>query len=195
MRSRQAGYSLLELIFALAILGALVTVASSALTDLGRRTALRCAAGRFQAVLAGVRDEAGLLDRFRGVRFFQTPSGWGYSVYEDGDLDGVRNDDIRSGVDRLVAGPNLLLDAAGGIGVGIPALGITHPDTRALMTPQSAPVNFNGSSICSFAPDGDGTPGTIYLTDGTDTAAVRCAGNGGRVYILLYDRRGKTWAR
>jgi prepilin-type N-terminal cleavage/methylation domain-containing protein len=188
------GYSLVEILFSLAILTLVVCIATPALLGMTRRLTLRAVAGRIRMILLTVRNEAELANCNRGVRFSRHGDAWSYAVYEDGDTDGVRNDDIRSGRDPLIRGPFVLLDESANVRVGLPpGPRVADPDGGPPLAP-SAAVSFNGSSLCSFSPDGDGTPGTLYLTDGLDAAAVRCTGDGGHVYVLLYRARG-GWHR
>lgn len=195
MRRNDRGYSLVEILFVVALIGILVRFTTPPIFQLGRRFAARAIAGRVRMVLEAVRGEAETCDRGRAVKFSATANGWRYSVYEDGDGDGVRNDDIAKGLDPLVRGPLMLLDDAAGFRVGLPQSGVPHPDTDVWMSLLASPVNFNSSTLCSFSPNGDGTPGTVYLTDGRQTSAVRCAGNGGRISVLLYDLDEKKWLR
>ncbi len=189
------GYSLLELIAYMAIMTMIMTMAAAPLLTYTRRLAIRAVAARAAFVLMDTQGDAQLASRNRGVKFSRVASGWRYAIYEDADGDGVRNDDIVSGTDTLVRGPIALLDDAAGIRVGIPEGGTRDPDTGMWMGPAAA-VSFNSSSLCSFdSDDGDCTPGTLFLTDGYQTAGVRCSGNGGHVSVLLYNPDTGAWKR
>lgn len=189
------GYSLVELLAYMAIMAMIMTMATAPLLTYTRRLAIRAVAARAAFVLLDTQGDAQLVSRNRGVRFSRTASGWRYAIYEDVDGDGVRNDDIISGTDTLVRGPIALFDDSAGIRVGLPVGGVPDPDTGKWMGAEAA-VNFNGSSLCSFDPDdGDCTPGTLFLTDGYQTAGVRCSGDGGRVRVLLYDPEKRAWKR
>ena len=84
-----------------------------------------------------------------------------YSVYSDGNANGVRSADIDSGVDRRISGPYPLSGGAPSVRVGInPGVPNLPPETGEL---SGDPVRFGQSDILSFSPLGTATPGTFYL--------------------------------
>ncbi|HEV7765557.1 MAG TPA: prepilin-type N-terminal cleavage/methylation domain-containing protein [Thermoanaerobaculia bacterium] len=191
----QRGHSLLELIVVLAIIGILTHWACDTLLRAARRVALRMAAVNLEQVMQRVRFDAYGNSCMRGLRFSNTVSGWQYAVYEDTDQDGVLNADINSGVDILVEGPYPLTDRLSLATVGVPQSPVKHPDTGAPFSDGMKAINFNQSSICSFSPNGDATPGTIYLVNGNsgEAAMVRSSGAGGQVRAVFYGLHGSGW--
>jgi hypothetical protein len=112
-----------------------------------------------------------------------------YSVYADGNYNGVRSSDIASRQDTLIAGPFPLSGGAPGVHVGInPGVPNLPPDSGLL---SGDPVRFGASDILSFSPFGTATPGTFYLAGDAAQAAVRVTGGSARVRLMLW--RGGRW--
>ena len=81
---------------------------------------LRSAAMVFQADFRRARSEAIRGNVQTAIRFEQDSDGtWDYSVYVDGDYDGVRSRDIDRGIDVRVAGPYQLRSGAPGVRIAI----------------------------------------------------------------------------
>lgn len=189
------GYSLLELLTVIAILGILVTAAVPAFASIHRRGALRAAAVEVRSILNLARSRAIASGKNCGLKFLQIGGEWHFALYEDGDGDGVRNDDIKRGTDRMVAPPRAVFAPSSIVTIGLLRETIKNPDGEKLKPTQS-PVAFGKSAICSFSPLGESTPGTIYLTDhGRDLYAVRVYGATAKVRVLRYDRDKKRWVR
>lgn len=191
----QKGTSLLELLVVMAIIGLLTSMACDTLINAARRVALQTAAVSLAQVMERVRFDSYGNSCMRGLRFSRIASGWQYAIYEDADGDGVLNADIAAGVDPLVEGPFPLTDRISIATIGVPAPPVKHPDTGSLFPIAATPINFNQSSICSFSPNGDATPGTIYLVNGNrgEAAMVRSSGKGGRIRALFYGFHGSGW--
>jgi prepilin-type N-terminal cleavage/methylation domain-containing protein len=189
-----SGQTLLELLVVMTIFGVLSMIAIPAITTMHCRTSLRVSAARVKQLLMRTKEEAVSLERTRGIRFQRSGRRWFWSIYDDGDDDGVRNADIASGVDVLIHGPEDLGVPHGSATIGIPPEGVRHPDDGKLLIAETAPIRFGDSSICSFARDGSSTPGSVYLCDaGGGAAIVRSSGDGGRIRVLFYDRRKGKW--
>ena len=107
MRS-QNGFSMLEMMVALAIVGALTLCAVPAFATYRRRASMTSQVVELQGIFRSLRMRAVASHRNAGVKFVQVGREWAYSLYEDGDGDGIRSDDIASGVDRRYAGPSVL---------------------------------------------------------------------------------------
>jgi len=185
----------MELVVVLALVGLATEMACDALIRAARRAALRTAAIRLEQIIQSVRREALATTAMRGLRFSRGAEGWQYAVYEDTDGDGVLNADILAGTELLIDGPHLLTDRLSIATIGVPEPPVEHPDTGDPFPPDFKAINFNQSSICSFSPDGDATPGSIYLVNGNrgEAAMVRSSGAGGRVRTLFYGYRGDKW--
>jgi hypothetical protein len=170
-------------------------LACNTLINAARRTALRSAARSLAELMRRVQFDSYGNSAMRGLRFFRTEAGWEYAVYEDGDGDGVLTADILSGKDLLMEGPFPLTERTSIVAIGVPSSAVRHPDTNVPFEPDMKAVNFNQSSICSFAPDGDATPGTIYLVNGnpSEAAMVRSSGEGGKIRTMFYGVNGSGW--
>ena len=193
-RFRCSGHTLTELLVVLAILGATCLVMLPMTVSMAERTAIRSATARIRGLLVTTREEAIALQAHRGLRFMADGAGWQYAIYQDGDADGVRTADIASGVDTLVDGPWTIVSPRALATLMIPPGGLPHPDSGDVMPEGSRPVRFGNSSLCVFSSDGSSTPGTIYIAARSgNAAAVRCAGDGGRIRILHRTAGADDW--
>ena len=123
------------------------------------------------------------------IRFEHLPDGEYYSVYADGNHNGVLKADILSGKDMRVAGPFPLTGRAPGVRVGInPGTPAIPPDHGVLGT--ADPIRF-ANDMVSFSPLGTATPGTFYLAGETVQGAVRVTPGSAKVRLLVY--RGTRW--
>ena len=195
MRRHEHGFSLLEILIALVILGILVCVAAPAFATYRQRNSVRIAARELESTLRYVRSRAITRAACSGIKFTGAGSLWFLAVYDDGDNDGIRSDDIRKGTDPIVRRPVPLMPQLQAARIGLLPFAIKDPDGDPL-PPTKSPVEFGTSGTCSFSPIGDGTPGSIYVTDEVgDLYCIRVAGDSGHVRILRYDGKQKKWER
>ena len=187
---RDRGFSLVEALVVLAIVLVMAAVAVPPFRAHFAEAHLVGAGQQFKsqfrlACSAAVRSAA-----YTAIRFERRDDGsvW-YAVYQDGDDDGVRSADIRSGRDRRVSGPFPLWG-------GFPAC--AWASTRASpRCHRSAgelsgdPVRFGSSDMLSFSPLGTATPGTFYLAGDAGQAAVRVTGGSARVRLMVW--RSGRW--
>ena len=195
MRRPQRGLSLIELMIVIAVIGMIAAICFPKMMTLQRRAATRNAAAELRGMFHSLRMRAIARANFAGVKFTKAADGvWTYALYDDGDRDGVRSDDIASGVDRCYQATQHVLAAVEKRAfIGLPPLKIIDPDGDPL-PPTKAPVNFNNSTICSFSALGESTPGTVYVTDGIDDVyAVRVYGMTGRIRVLRWMAAKKKW--
>ena len=190
---KQNGFTLIELLIAIAIIGLTTAIAVPNLQALRRRAAVRAAANEIRTIFRHARMRAIARGANAGVKFTRGAYDWQYSIYDDGDGDGVRNDDIQRGIDRRVTAPQSMIRGAELASVSIPASVRVDPDGAA-MPANASPVQFGTSTICTFSPLGESTPGTIYLADAAGLAyCVRVFGGTAKVRVLRYDVQRKRW--
>src|SRR5579864_1759370 len=118
-RRHVAGYSLLELVFAL---GLIVTAAGAALPGLQATLNDTRAAGaaRYMVTrLQRARMEAVSRSANVAIQFLRTESGYAYATFADGNGNGVRTQDIRDGIDRPLSVLERLPDNFPGVEFGL----------------------------------------------------------------------------
>lgn len=193
----EAGFNLIELLVAFALLALLATLAISPLHRAARSLRLRQAASELVGALRAAQSFAVRRSANVAVRFGVEPNGGvTFSLYRDGNGNGVKNADIRAGIDPKIDGPRRL----GGLGFGLrfgfpPGLRPTDPaDPSRRLDRLDDPVRFNDSDLASFDPLGGATPGSLYLTDGHQgLAAIRVLGRNGRVRVMTYTAATGRW--
>ncbi len=194
MQRRQGGFSLLEVLTVIAIIGMFVSLTYPALQSMRRRSAVRAIATELRAIFHRVRSRAITRSDNAGVKFTRNSDGqWRFTVYDDGDGDGVRNDDIDRGVDRRISMPQPVMNSNAIASIALPLARIADPDGGWLATTASA-VQFGRSTICSFSTDGRSTPGSIYISDrGGQLYALRVFGATAKIRLLRYDFNAARW--
>ena len=186
--NRQQGQSLTELIVVVALIGIFAGVTVSPVTQARQRVALIAGTSELRATFQYVRTLAIAHDRNVAIRFRQDGDGWTWAIYEDHDGDGVRNDDISRGVDRIVGKAHRFEHKPARIGV--PAGRLPDPFASGFLDGRS-PVRFGTSSLCSFSRAGEATNGSIVLTDGIRAVMLRVNGASARISVLRWD--GRRW--
>jgi len=191
---KQHGYTLADMLVVLAIIGMTVGVAMPSFNNLRHRSAVRAAAEEIRTMFHATRMRAISRGSNSGFRFTKIDNEWRYAEYVDGDGDGIRTEDIAAGIDRPLFTPRPVLSAdRGAATIGVLTKTIPDPDGDKL-TPASSPVQFGRSSICSFSPAGECTPGTIYLVDGLGGIyAVRVYGATAKVRTLRWNDTRRKW--
>ena len=182
--------SLLELLFTVALaatlLGIAVPLVNGAADEIRAAGAARYVAARIGAArLDAVRRSSTVALRFE-------PAGDDYviTLHADGNGNGVRTAEIRSGVDATIGRAERLSDHATGVHfgllAGIPDLdgGATSPDG----------VRFGAARLLSLAPTGGASSGTLYLHGRRAQYAVRVLGATGRVRVFHYDPGARRWS-
>ena len=188
--SRRNGYSLIDLLIVIAIIGMVIGITTPHFAKIRNRMALRAAAGELRSIFHLVRMRAVSRGANSGVKFLQLAGRWHFVLYEDGDRDGVRNDDIHKGIDKPLSHPRVVFREARNITIGL--LGVPVKDADGDLV--KSPVAFGNSTICSFSPMGESTPGTIYITDNDGGLwCVRVYGASAKIRTLRYDPGKKKW--
>jgi prepilin-type N-terminal cleavage/methylation domain-containing protein len=189
------GFSLPEVLLALALLGLLITFAAPAFGDALARARAMAAAREMAGEMARLRGEAVAERRRVALRFVTVAGRIVFGTYADGDGDGVLSADIAAGIDPPIGPVRDLPGRFEGADFGfldqaIPGI----PPSGAPLLPGSDPVRFGGADIVTFTPWGTATSGTLYVTDGRDTVfAVVLYGRTGRIRTWRFDRSPWRW--
>jgi len=191
------GYSLVEALLALAILGLFLTVSVPAFGAALSRARVAAAAREMASEMARLRSDAIAMRRGVGLRFSTAGGRRQYAVYADGDGDGIRADDIASGRDPLLVAARDLPSRWEGIDFGLLDAAIPEvPPASGVLAPGSDPVRFGSSDIVSFTPWGTASSGTLYISDARDSVfAVVLYGHTGRIRTWRFDRDLWGWTR
>jgi len=188
---KSPGFTILELLFALAITGTLTAIAVPTglrtLDDFRTRSAARYLAARLaEARIRSIKRGCAM-----GLRFQPAAADYLITSVADGNGNGLRTTEILRGIDRT-------LTEAEGIGAHFPgvAFGILEgvPDADGQPANGADGVRVGTSRLLSMAPDGTSSSGTLYV-HGREHAqyAVRVLGVTGRVRLLEYDEAQRRW--
>lgn len=187
---QQRGFSLVEAIVAVGIVMTMAAVATPPFRAMFRDAHILGAGQQFKGHFRLAYSTAVRLGVYTAIRFERGSDGRAfYSVYTDGNGDGVRSDDIAAGLDRRIAGPFPLWGGTPSVRVGINPSVPNLPPAKGFLA--GDPIRFGVSDILSFSPLGTATPGTFYLAGDASQAAVRVTGGTARVRLMLW--RGNGW--
>jgi prepilin-type N-terminal cleavage/methylation domain-containing protein len=192
MAGHERGYSLAEVLVVLGILSMLGLAGLSGLLVFSEEAKLLGVARTFKGSFLRARSIAVKRGVQTAIRFETGEDGLFYSIYSDGNHNGVLSRDIDRGRDMRLEGPYRLDGGVSGVRVGIIA-GFPAPPPDSGVIDPSDPVRFGRSDMLSFSPLGTATPGTFYLATRQTQAAVRVTGINARVRIMLC--RGLRWER
>jgi prepilin-type N-terminal cleavage/methylation domain-containing protein len=193
---RRSGFSLAELLVVLMLVGLCAVVftpgAAEMLSDARTAAGAREMAMRFQEL----RFKSVSRRRSHGLFFQQDARGWFWQAVRDGNGNGLRTAEVRSGVDPTLSGPRRLEDSVEGVTLGFPALrpipGI--PPRGGALSALGDPVKFGRSNLVSFSPLGSSSSGTLYITDRRATLfGVLLYGPTARVRVWRLDRGTRRW--
>jgi prepilin-type N-terminal cleavage/methylation domain-containing protein len=186
----ERGYTLLEMLAAIAIILITASVTIPHLKAYSVEAHLLAAGRTFKGEFMKARSVAVRSSARTAIRFENGPQGPSYSVYMDGNRNGVSSRDIAAGADRRIAGPLPLNGGASDVRVGINAGVPAIPPDRGVLDPAD-PIRFGASNMVSFSPLGTATPGTFYLAGEGLQGAVRVTGGSARVRLMVC--RGRKW--
>lgn len=190
MTRNEKGQTLIEILFTVSILGSVAVTGLTVMNHARRAYALAAATSELRSLFQRVRMTAVARDRNIAIRFRPAEGdAWSWSIHEDGDGDGVRNDDIARGVDRLIEKPRLFQHAP--VRIGVPAGAIPDPTAPKQLLSLRLPVRFGTSLLCSFSRNGEATNGSVVLTDGRGATVIRVGGTSARINVLRWN--GRTW--
>ncbi|HEY5908334.1 MAG TPA: GspH/FimT family pseudopilin [Vicinamibacteria bacterium] len=185
----ERGVSLVEMTVVCGLVGLLAAVSVPNFQAYSRRAHIAGAARLFSGEFRKAHSMAVRSGVYTALRFEPTDEGVDFSVYADGNRNGVRSVDIKAGLDVRIAGPFPLQGGAPRVKVGlVPGVPALPPDTGLLKGDDA--IRFGKSDILSFSPLGTATPGTFYLAGEGVQGAVRVTTNA-RVRLLLW--HGGRW--
>lgn len=190
-RPRPAGFSMVELLVALCLASVLAAMSMAPLT--ASRDALRAeAAGRcLAAIFQAARMKAAQRGQQVGIRFDCDNAGYGWTVYADGNGNGVRSADIAGGIDVPLGGRTSMPATIPGVDFGAVA-GVPQWDSAIAVGDD--PIRLGSSDLLSFSPDGTSSSGTVYLMGrGGHMWAVRVLGATARIRLGHFDRARQAW--
>ena len=185
------GFTILELLFALAIAGTLTTIAVPqglrALDEFRTRAAARYLAGRLSDARLGAIKRS----LAQGLRFEPAAPDYQITTVVDGNANGLRTSDIQRGIDRTLTQPETLGSHFQDVMFGI-LDGVPDADGQPANGPDG--VRVGASNLLAMNPDGTSSSGTLYV-HGRDRAqyAVRVLGVTGRVRVLKFDHVRRRW--
>jgi len=192
------GWTLLELLAALAVIALGLAAALPALAR--TRSAALCAAGaRHMATsIQALRWRSAARATGHGLLFERDERGWRWVEARDGNGNGLRTAEVRSGVDPVLGAPRRLEDEVFGMTLGFPPGGPYPriPPGSGPIEPLDDPIQIGASDLLAFGPQGTSSSGTIYLTDGrARLAAIVLFGATGRLRVWSFDPERGVWTQ
>ena len=187
-----SGYSLLEVMFALALCVTLSAVAGAQLIagvdDLRAAGAVRYLSARLQQA----RMEAVLRSADVALQFVQAPGGYTFASYADGNGNGVRTRDIQRGTDQRIGAFERLADQFVGVDFGV-LPGLPRVDAGSA-PPGTDPIKLGPSNILTFTALGTSSSGSLYLRGRRNAQyVIRIFGETGKTRVLKFDPRAQQW--
>jgi hypothetical protein len=186
----QRGVSLVEVLLALATamtVGAMAVAATAtAIDDMRTAVAARYVAGR----IGSARIDALRRGTAVALRFEPEDDDYMYAPHQDGNGNGVRTADIRTGVDRALGAFEKLGDKFPGVHF---ALMPGVPDADGRGDAGSDGVRIGSARLLTMGVDGTATSGTLYIRGRRAQYAVRILGVTGRTRVLQYLAGDRTW--
>ncbi len=191
--STRRGYSLIEALAVLAIIGMAIAVAVPNLQDFERTQDLARLARQIAADALRCRMEALTTCRNVGLVFGDVEDRSYYVMVADGDRDGVSRADFARGVDKAL-GPKVWVHFLSlGARLGVPAAW-NVPDPSGAGTIAGRGLRIGTSGIISFSYTGGATPASVYFNDGRERMlVVRVNGEHGRVRAMVWCRGWERW--
>ena len=186
-----AGFSLVELLFVLAILATLagigIPLTTSALDEMRVGMAARYVAGR----IVGARLDALQRSTALGLRFDAGGADYSFATCVDGNGNGLRTAEIASGTDQQITPAEFLgqrfADVQFGLSAGVPDL------DGGWQTENADGVRLGASRILTVGPDGTATSGTLYVRGKRGQYAIRVLGATARVRLFQYQTGARAW--
>lgn len=187
-----AGVSIVELLFAIGLTATLTGMAVPqvlATIDAARA----CGAARHVAARMHLARSIAIAQRQNvGIRFEPAGANYQFTVYADGNGNGIRTADINGKIDRPIGEPERLADQFKDVEFGVvPDLPAVDPSSSA---PGGDPIKLGSSHILSFSPVGSCSSGSVYILGRQrHQFVVRAFGDTGRIRVLRFEPRTGKW--
>jgi Tfp pilus assembly major pilin PilA len=194
--SQPRGTTLPELLVALGILGAFFGIAVPAFRELVSQAAVAAACHDVASLFTRARGEAVFVGADVGVKWETVNGDYVLTLYRDGNGNGVTTADIRRGRDVRIFGPMTTKRRWSTVSISfLPGFSGRDPSGDRIGN-LADPIRFGNGSICTFAPSGRSSPGTIYVSDGrTRQACVRVTPLSSRIQIFEWHPGANKWVR
>ena len=181
--------SLIEVLFATALAATLAGMAVPLIGGVldGIRTA--AAARHIASRIAAARVSAVATSAASGIRFEPDAADYIFTSHADGNGNGVRTADIRSGTDPATSRGERLRDNYPGVRFGL----LPHVPDLDGGRGNGDGVRIGSARILSLAPNGSATSGTVYVHGRRAQFAVRVLGATGRVRVFEFNEGARTW--
>lgn len=181
---RGGGYGLVELLIVLVVATVLFATALPRVAATVHEHRLRGAALHLRGLFRQVRARAAAESRYIGIVFDEVDGDPEYSIYADGNGNGIRRADILAGIDVRIREPYRISETFPGVRYGTLPAGAEEPFFPGL--------RIGRSKIVSFSPIGASTSGTVFLSNQYRLLyCVVVLGSTGRVRVARY--RGDGW--
>jgi prepilin-type N-terminal cleavage/methylation domain-containing protein len=190
------GLSLPELLTTLAVVAVAALMSVGLLGELATAGRTAAAAREMAITFAALRWRSVSVNRSHALAFERDTIGWHWYVVRDGNGNGVRTAEIRTGVDTRVSGPHRLEQRVAGVSFGFPPGGPFPriPPRRGALRASDDPIDFGRSDLVSFSPLGTASSGTLYVTDGRHRlSGILLFGPTNRVRVWHFDTRVGRW--
>ncbi len=196
MRQYPKGFSLPELVVVLAIFGLMTLVSLPVFSNLLEQNSLQTACNEVAAILTQARGRAALSGADVGVKWISVGGDLVLTLYEDRNGNGVTTEDIRKGIDRLVAGPYWMKGRYPHIDFSfVPGFDGIDPNGDPVGKLDDA-IKFGRSDICTFSPVGKASPGSVYLSNRkARQAMVRVTPMTARISTWTWHGKKGKWIR
>lgn len=193
MRRVSQGFSLLELLVVLMLIGLFLVIASTNLAGAQRQRDFENFVKEIVTMLETCRWKALNERRYAGVLVQKQQDTYIASLFMDGNDNGIRIADIRSGKDIQFHGPIRLQSALGDIAPGILEGRVPQIPPRSGLIDNPDPIRFGRSDLISFSPDGDSSSGTLYLSCRSQAQMAAIVLYGATARMSLWKFRNHEW--
>ncbi len=188
----EAGTTVIEVAFVAGLIATLSAAAIPSLLtgidDLRTSGAARYVATRLQRI----RMEAVMRSAAVGVRFSSVGGSYEYSIFADGNGNGVLSRDIQRGIDVPIVPEERLSNHFAGVDFGVTP---EVPPVEVGGAPAGTdPIRVGSGSIVTFSTTGTASSGSLYVRGSRGAQyVVRIYGETGRTRVLKFNARSGQW--